>query len=277
MSFTLNHIVASSLYGRLPLAEILPEVRRFGSEILDIWPEKHANQREQADDMGLDAFGALLEEHGVRLGISTRFDLGARRLQEEMGFARRFGAQLLVCGSGGPKGLTGDELRDAVRAFAEEMAPHIDAAGQHDLRIAIENHGNALIESPDSMKWLLEFTDSPHLGIALAPYHLPDDAALVASTIGSLGDGLALFYAWQHGMGCHEPLPKEQELLQLPGRGSLDFAPVIAALKAVGYTGWTEIFMHPVPRGIPILDTAAQVTDELLAARRYLDDLAAAA
>ena len=122
-------------------------------------------------------------------------------------------------------------------------------------------------------EWLLEHTDSPHLGIALAPYHLPDDADLVADVIGRLGDGLALFYAWQHGMGCHDPLPKEQELLQLPGRGSLDFGKPLAALQRIGFTGWTEIFMHPVPRGIPILDTAAQVTDELMRARDHLDTL----
>lgn len=271
----LNYIVASSLYGRLPLSEILPEVRRAGSTVLDIWPEKHANQREQVEEMGEEAFAALLEQHGVSLGISTRFDLGARRLVEEMPFAQRFGARLVLCGSGGPKGLSGDELRSAVADFAEEMKPHIDAAGQHGLRIAIENHSSALIETPDSMKWLLEFTDSPHLGIALAPYHLPDDADVVATTIDSLGDGLALFYAWQHGMGCHDPLPKEQELLQLPGRGSLDFRAPLEALKRIDYTGWTEVFMHPVPRGIPILDTAAQVTDEIIRAQDHLDQLLA--
>ena len=80
---------------------------------------------------------------------------------------------------------------------------------------------------------------------------------LVAQLIEDLGPGLALFYAWQHGMGCHEKLPKEQELMQMPGRGTLDFGPILSALKKIDYAGWTEIFMHPVPRGIPILDTAA--------------------
>ena len=61
--------------------------------------------------------------------------------------------------------------------------------------------------------------------------------------------------------------------MQLPGRGSLDFAPVLAVLKRIGYAGWTEIFMHPVPRGIPILDTAGEVTAEVNRARRYLEGL----
>jgi sugar phosphate isomerase/epimerase len=96
---------------------------------------------------------------------------------------------------------------------------------------------------------------------------------LVAQLIKDLGQGLALFYAWQHGIGCNEKLPKEQELMQMPGRGTLNFASILSILKKINYTGWTEIFMHPVPRGIPILDTAADVTDEINHARHYLDEL----
>ena len=272
--FELDYILASCMYGTLPLAEIVPEVKRIGSERIDIWPRVHGNQREQVESMGNAAFAALLATHGVGLGISTRFDLGPFGLEEEMAFAQEFGVSLIVTGSEGPKGLAGKELRAAVADFAEALKPHIAAAEKHGITISIENHGSALIESPDSMRWLIEFTDSPHLGIALAPYHLPDDAELVAQLIEDLGQGLALFYAWQHGMGCHEKLPKEQELMQMPGRGSLDFSPILSALKKINYTGWTEIFMHPVPRGIPILDSTADVTDEINRARHYLDELA---
>jgi sugar phosphate isomerase/epimerase len=272
--FQLNYILASCMYGTLPLAEIVPEVKKIGSDRIDIWPRVHGDQREQVESMGNDAFAELLATHGVGLGISTRFDLGPFGLAEEMAFARDFGASLIVTGSEGPKDLTGEELRAAVADFAEALKPHIAAAEKHDITISIENHSSALIESPDSMRWLIEFTDSPHLGIALAPYHLPDNAQLVAQLIEDLGPGLALFYAWQHGMGCHEKLPKEQELMQMPGRGDLDFAPILSALKKTAFSGWTEIFMHPVPRGIPILDTAAGVTDEINRARQYLDALA---
>ena len=272
--FELNYILASCMYGTLPLAEIVPEVKKIGSERIDIWPRVHGDQREQVESMGNDAFAALLAAHGVGLGISTRFDLGPFGLEEEMAFAREFGASLIVTGSKGPKDLTGEELRAAVANFAEALKPHIAAAEKHGITISIENHSSALIESPDSMRWLIEFTGSPHLGIALAPYHLPDDAQLVAQLIEDLGPGLALFYAWQHGMGCHEKLPKEQELMQMPGRGDLDFTPILSALKKINFAGWTEIFMHPVPRGIPILYTSADVTNEINRARQYLDQLA---
>ena len=271
--FELNYILASCMYGTLPLGEIVPEVKKIGSEHIDVWPRVHGNQREQVDAMGNAAFADLLADHGVGLGVSTRFDLGPFGLADEMAFCQEFGASLIVTGSEGPTGLAGEELRVAVADFAEGLKPHIATAENHGITISIENHSSALIESPDSMRWLIEFTNSPHLGIALAPYHLPDDAELVAQLIEDLGPGLALFYAWQHGMGCHEKLPKEQELMQLPGRGSLDFGPILSTLKKINFSGWTEIFMHPVPRGIPILDTTADVSDEINRARGYLDEL----
>ncbi len=73
-------------------------------------------------------------------------------------------------------------------------------------------------------------------------------------------------------MGCMKKLPKEQELLQMPGRGKLDFVPIVGALKKINYNGWTSIFMHPVPRGIPILPTAREVTAEINRSRLYLED-----
>ena len=35
------------------------------------------------------------------------------------------------------------------------------------------------------------------------------------------------------------------------------------ALKKVGYRGFTSIFMHPVPRGVPIRESTAKVSEEI--------------
>lgn len=268
--FTLNSIVASSMYGCLPLADILAEVPKTGARHIDVWPRKHGNQREQMDAMGHEAFADLLAKHGVRLGILTRYDLGPFGLQDEMKVAAKLGARLLICGGSGPRGLEGEALKKAVGVFAETMKPHVAAAERHGVTLGIENHGNNLIESPDSMKWLAELAPSKHIGIALAPYHLPQDPQLIADLIAALGDRLVHFYAWQHGKGCMTKMPREDEHLQMPGRGPLDFVPLLAALKRIGYRGWTCVFMHPTPRGIPIMDTAAEVTAETLRAQEYL-------
>ena len=267
----LRYIVASSMYGELPLGEILPDVRKTGAEWIDIWPRNHGNQREQMEAMGHEAFRTQLTQHQVKLGCLTHYDLGPFRLQAEMKVAGTFKCPLMICGGSGPKGLKGAALKTAVREFTEKTKPHLAVAEENHVSIAIENHANNLIDSPDSLKWLAEMVPSKNLGIALAPYHLPQDTTLLADLIRALGDRLLMFYAWQHGMGCTKKLPKEQELLQMPGRGELSFQPLVEALRQIEYRGFTEIFMHPVPRGIPILPTAQEVTQEVNRSRRYLE------
>ena len=71
-----------------------------------------------------------------------------------------------------------------------------------------------------------------------------------------------------------EPQSKADELLQLPGRGPLDFRPLLGALHEIDFKGWMSIFMHPFPRGIPIVDGgAAAVTAEINRAREYLEGI----
>jgi len=224
------------------------------------------------DAMGHDAFAALLAQHGVKLGCLTRYDLGPFALADEMKVAQRFGCRVIMTGAKGPQGLAGPELRAAVEKFAEQMKPHCAEAEKHGVTIAIENHGNGLMESADAIRWLVEFAPSPALGIAFAPYHLPQEESLLAALLRECGKHLAVFIAWQHGKGCMAPQPKEDELLQMPGRGPLDFTPLLGALREIGFTGWTNIFMHPFPRGIPIVEGGAgAVTAEINRARAYLD------
>ena len=270
-AFKLRYILGSCMYGYTPLAEIVPEVRKIGATALDIWPKAHGNQREQLDEIGEDKFSALLERHHITLGCITQYKLGPFDLQDEMRLAQRLGCRTMVTGGSGPKGLQGKELKTAVATFVEKMKPHLAVAEETGVTIAIENHGNNLIESPDSLKWLAELRPSRHLAVALAPYHLPQEEDFLADLIRTLGDSIAMFYAWQHGMGCMDKLPKEQELLQMPGRGKLDFTPLLTALRDIKYAGWTEIFMHPVPRGIPILEPTSAVTQEINRARDYLE------
>ena len=275
--FALKYILGSCMYGYQYVGEILPEVRKTAATSIDIWPKVHGNQREQLTDLGEEKFASMLKQHEITLGCITQYKLGPFGLQDEMQLAQRFGCQTIVTGGKGPAGLKGSELKTEVQKFIEKMKPHLAVAEKTGVTIAIENHGNNLIESPDSLKWLAELRPSKHLAIALAPYHLPQDAMFLSELIGTLDSAVAVFYAWQHGMGCHEKLPKEQELLQMPGRGTLDFGPLLAALKRSGYSGWTEIFMHPVPRGISILETASAVTAEINRSRDYLEKLLAQA
>jgi len=270
--FRLKYILASALYGTTDLDVILPEVRKSGAEHIDIWCLKHGNQREQIESMGLDAFAALLVKRDVKLGAMTRYPLGPFGLQDEMKVLQRLGGRVIVTGSGGPKGLAGDALKTAVQSFIEKMKPHVAVAENLGVTIAIENHSGSLLSSVDSMRYFAEFNGSRNLGVAFAPHHLPDAVEQMPKLIEDLGPNVAFFYAQEYGSGFTEKLPKEKELMQLPGfGGGLDYRPLLTALKKINYQGFVEIFMHPTPRGIPILPTTQEITAAVNKSRAYLE------
>ena len=258
--FQLNYILASPMYGTAPLAEVLGEVRKIGATSIDIWPRPHANHREQVAELGLEPFARLLQEQQVRLGMITRYDLGPYRLQDELRVLKQLGGRVLVTGARDAEGKT---LRDRVQAFVESLQPHVAVArgvGGGDRH----REPRPLADLHAGLDPLLR-----RVRPRSAPGHRPGSLSSAAGgrrdRPGDHGPGPALvhFQAWQHGRGCMEKLPKDQELLQMPGRGTLDFTPLLKALKQIDYRGFTEIFMHPVPRGIPILETTAAVTAEI--------------
>ncbi len=277
LPWKLNYMLASSMYGSLPLAEILPEVRKTGATSIELWPKKHGTQREELDTIGLEKFGAMLKQAGVGFGGTTRYDLGPFKLTEEIRLVKQLGGSFIVTGGSGEwKNITPEQLKANVKGFVEKMKPHAALAAENGVVIGIENHVNNLIDTPDSLRWLAdEIRSISGIGIALAPYHLPQEPGLLAGLIRHIDRKMTLFYAWEHGRGCTKPMPKEEELQQIPGRGPLDWKPLLAALKEVNFTGPTEVFMHPTPRGIPIMPTLAESTAEIIRGRDHLDALVA--
>jgi sugar phosphate isomerase/epimerase len=272
----LNYMLASSIYGSLPLAEILPEVKKTGATAIELWPKKHGTQREEMDAIGHEQFATMLKEHGIGFGGTTRYDLGPFKLDEEIAIVKKMGGNFIVTGGSGDYKVTPEQLKQNVKDFVEKMKPTAALAAENGVTIGIENHVNNLIDTPDSLRWLADdIRDIPGIGIALAPYHLPQETKLLADLIVHSDKKLMLFYAWEHGMGCMKPMPKEEEIQQLPGRGPLDWQPLLAALKQINFTGPTEIFMHPTPRGIPIMPTAAESTAEMIRAHDHLEALVA--
>ncbi|MGB1925681.1 MAG: sugar phosphate isomerase/epimerase family protein, partial [Rubripirellula sp.] len=269
--FQLNYILASCMYGYTNVWEIIPEVAKTGAAAIDVWPRIHGSQREQIEEIGEQTFSTFLKRWKVQLGCITQYKLGPFALQEEMRLAKRLGCQLIVTGARGPRGLKGQELKLAITEFIEQMKPHVEIAEATGVTIAIENHANNLMESADSLKWFHELSPSPNLKVALAPYHLPQDASEMSMLIKDIGSSIAMFYAWQHGKGAVESISADEQRLQMPGRGDLDFEPIVNALKEIQYDGWTEIFMHPGKRGTPIQDSIQGVTYEINRSRDYLD------
>jgi sugar phosphate isomerase/epimerase len=127
----LNYMLASSMYGSLPLAEILPEVKKTGATAIELWPKKHGTQREEMDAMGHDKFATLLQEHGVGFGGTTRYDLGPFKLTDEVAIVKKFGGSFIVTGGAGEwKNITPEQLKANVKDFVEKMKPHAAFAAE---------------------------------------------------------------------------------------------------------------------------------------------------
>ena len=277
--FKLRYVLSTNQYGTLPIADILPEVQRAGCEGLDVWAGRWGNQREQIDAMGHEAFAALLRRQRVGVSTYTCMDPGFLKAGPHLKAMKSFGGNMVVAGFGGggpgAKDLRGDDLRRAIRAQVERLKPAFDLAGEQGVKLAIENHLNSLLETPDSLPMLADAIAAPHVGVAFAPFHLPQDAVLLGRLVGDLGDRLFYYYAWQYGDGSGN-LPPAAQKKQLPGVGPLDFTPMLAALKRHRFNGWTSIFMHPTPRGSPLHPSIPAVTAELNRARDHLERLVAA-
>jgi sugar phosphate isomerase/epimerase len=148
-----------------------------------------------------------------------------------------------------------EELTSRMREFLERSKPLVELAEKTNSYLAIENHGNALLDSLDSFKAFVDLNTSPRLGIALAPYHLQKRKASVPEAIEICGEQLLFFYAWQHAPG----------LKQLPGHGPVDFTPWLEALARIKYARFVNPFMHGEPE--PDAMSAA-----LAKSKKYLEE-----
>jgi sugar phosphate isomerase/epimerase len=262
--FRLNYLLASSLYGKVHIREIVPEVTKAGCDALDVWCPNWVPHRTQVDEMGHDAFAALLKKHKTRLGSISPYRKGPFALADELRVTAKLGGTLVICGSQGPA----DDVKAAMKAFIERLKPQVEVAEEVGVDIGIENHGNALLWKPDSFRYFCEFADSPRLKISFAPYHLPQKSDVIAGLLREIGPKLAHIYMWQR------PANRKKTgaaLPALPGPGGLDFVPIVAALKAIRFTGWTEIFTHAHVHNGAMCKTTDGVTAKVVEARRYLE------
>lgn len=270
----LKHLMSSALYGDMKLKDILPEIAAAGYGGVDVWCKPHGTQREEVEAMGINAYAALLRESKVKQVCFTNYPKGPFALKEEMAALKQLGGSLLVTGAKGPKNVSGAEAKAGIAAFLEQMKPHADAAGELGLTIAIENHANSLLSTPDSIRAWAEQNRHAALGMAFAPHHLAEQVNEIPQLIKDLGAAnLPFFYFQEHGIGSQQKVEKEIELQQLPGYGTLDYKPILKALREIEFDGWSEIFMHPTPRGVPILATAPEIIKAINKSREHLEKL----
>lgn len=218
-------------FRRLALEAACERIAALGFAAVDLWSahEGCPHLDDALNRLGPAGLKQLLARLNLRLGSFSTYVGGYARYAALLGGA---GGGVAIQGSAGPCAPT--ELVGQMRKFFETLKPLVELLEQHESWLAIENHGAALLDSPESFQAFVDLNPFRRVGIALAPYHVQARNDSVEAAIRIAGGQLLFFYAWQKGDG----------LAQLPGHGPTDFAPWLRALRDVGYTRYVNPFMH---------------------------------
>lgn len=241
---------SSNCFMELPIEQAVAKIAGLGFEGIDIWSahEGCPHLDDVAKRLGPNGLKELLAKHKLKLFSFSVYAGGFARYAELLGGS---GGGIAVQGSAGP--CKPAELTARMKQYMEELKPLAELAEKHHSFLAIENHGDALLNTLDSLKAFVDLNSSPRIGIALAPYHLQGLKTSVPEAIRICGKRLLFFYAWQRQDGDK----------QLPGVGPSDMTDWIAALREIRYPGFVNPFTHSHP-GTEIM------TVNLKTAREYL-------
>lgn len=223
-------------FSSLPIELACERIARLGFEGVDIW-SAHAGCPHLDDvqkRLGPAGLKELLARNHLALNAFSVYAGGSPRYADLLGKA---GGGLAVTGSSGP--CESRDLIPRMKSFLEGLKPQIELAEKHDSRLAIENHGQSLLDSIDSFKAFVDLNRSSRLGIALAPFHIQARKESVADAIIASGSQLLFFYAWQ--------FDPAMSVKQLPGIGPTDCRPWLTALARVPYRGYVNPFLHDQP------------------------------
>ena len=230
--------LSSVMFAELPIEDVCAQAATLGFEAIDIWCpfDRCKHLADVVKRLGPDGLKQLLAKHKLALDSFTTYNTP----QEAIGFPAyaefigKFGGGLVVRESQYIR-VKPEDLTTKMREFFEKLKPQIEQAAQANVRLVIENHGDALLGSPDSFKAFVDLNPAPkHVGLGVAPYHLQAIHASVEDVIAIAGPQLLFFYAWQKADGIN----------QLPGHGPADFVPWLKALAKINYQGYVNPFMH---------------------------------
>jgi len=217
---------------QLPIEQACERIAKLGFESVDIWSAHGGcpHLDDVANRLGPDGLKKLLAKHKLKLFAFSVYKGGYERYAELLG---KVGGGVSIRGS--TKGESKpEEMTTRMQKFIEGLKPLVELAEKHNSYLAIENHGNALLCSLDSLRAFVDINTSPRLGIALAPFHLQRINASVPEAINICGKQLFFFYAWQN-------YPDSK---QLPGIGPTDMTPWLQALANIRYQRYVNPFMH---------------------------------
>lgn len=221
-----------------------------------------AQQCAQELNLSMPQAHALLQADVAAADTDVR-EQTMQRLLRHIEIAARFHVRQIVIHPGGVKSFTEDR-RAEIRALNRDQFRRIgDVAGEHQIRIGLENMHTPGYTTARNLLDILESIDHPALGIILDTSHANMSGEDIPEMIHAFG---------AHLVGTHMSDnfgSRDQHLT--PGWGTIDWPAVMQALRAVNYDGIFNLEIPGERHRLPELRRiktrfAREVTEWLIAA-----------
>src|SRR5436190_9704699 len=151
--------------------------------------------------------------------------------------ARELGAPNITTEPGGPVE-PGASWQAALKLFVEMLKPVAEHAEKEGVLLLVEPEPGLLIETADQFLELMQYVDSPAVGLNFDighAYCVKDDPA---TTIPRVAKYIRHFHLEDiAATRVHQHL--------VPGDGAIDFVSTLRVIKAIGYTGWVTVELYP--------------------------------
>ena len=151
--------------------------------------------------------------------------------------ARELGAPCITTEPGGPVD-PGSSWAKALQLFVEGLRPVAEHAEEEGVLLLIEPEPGLLIETADQFLELMQYIDSPAVGLNFDIGHSYCVGDEPAPTIQRLAPYIRHFHLEDiAATRVHHHL--------IPGDGAIDFASTFQAITQIGYQGWITIELYP--------------------------------
>src|SRR3954452_2057627 len=147
------------------------------------------------------------------------------------------GAPHITTEPGGPLA-PGQSRQEAIDLFVEVLKPLAEHAHDVGVLLLIEPEQGLLLETTDQYLEIAERLDAPSIGLNFDVGHAFCVSEDIPRAIGKLAAQIRHYHFEDiAATRVHHHL--------VPGTGAIDFAEVIAAIRATGYDGWLTVELYP--------------------------------
>jgi inosose dehydratase len=165
-------------------------------------------------------------------------------------FAKAAGALCIQATS--PKRGDGPTPPAMLKAFGETMTELGKQTAAIGLPLGFHNHMGQIGQNPDEVDAILAASDPKYVKLLLDTGHYGAAGGEPAKAIKAHGPRLVLLHIKDVAA---DNSPKKYKFVEL-GQGKVDFPAIFAALKSVGFRGWTVVELDSVPAGRAPKDAA---------------------